>query len=106
MGAVGSVITGEQVVVAVTKLPVAAPPVNVIGADPPVPHPEAMVNLAPPEIVAPDVMDPEVTMLEGVMAPRVKVAAGVVVAVATVQETPFAVTHEKLVVVPPKASGA
>src|SRR6185312_3588489 len=36
----------------------------------------------------------------GVIAPRVKVIAGVVVAVATVPETPFAVTTETAVTVP------
>ena len=37
---------------------------------------------------------------EGVIAPRVNVNAGVVVAVATVADTPFAVTTETLVTVP------
>ena len=52
-----------------------------------------------PERLAP-LMLPEATIELGVIAPKVKVIAGVVVAVATVPETPLAVTTETLVTVP------
>jgi hypothetical protein len=43
---------------------------------------------------------PVAATLDGVIAPRVKVIAGVLVAFATVPDTPFAVTTETLVTVP------
>ena len=57
---------------------------------------------APPAMVNPVAAAVSVSALtdEGVIAPRVNVNAGVVVAVATVADTPLAVTTETLVTVP------
>ncbi len=62
------------------------------------------VELMPAENVpvVPDTAPVEAT-LEGVIAPSVNVMAGVVVAVATVPDTPLAVTTETVVTVPPPA---
>jgi hypothetical protein len=47
------------------------------------------------------VPSPGILTLDGVIAPKVSVIAGVVVAVATVPDTPFAVTIETVVTEPP-----
>ena len=57
-GAVGSVKTGEQAVAFATKLPVAFPPVNELGAVPPDPQPDAIVKVVPPLTVPAAVSNP------------------------------------------------
>ena len=65
------------------------------------------VQIAPPEVREPlrltkfgAVILPVAVTVVGVIAPRVRVMAGVEVGVATEPETPFAVTTDTLVTVP------
>jgi hypothetical protein len=78
----------------VLKVGTVVPPTNEsIAAQPP--HCGVEVIIVP--LIGPGVVWP---MDVGLMAPRESVMAGVVVAVATVPETPFAVTTETEVTVP------
>ena len=79
----------------------------IVAANDPVPvpvtSPVSVIVWSPvfvPERFAPD-MFPLATIVVGVIAARVIVMAGVLVAVATEPETPLAVTTDTLVTVPP-----
>lgn len=58
------------------------------------------VSCPPVPLFAPEERTPVAATLDGVIAPSTIVKAGVLVAVATVQETPLAVVQDTLVTVP------
>jgi hypothetical protein len=71
-----------------------------VSAEESVKSPAVVANGTRPEVSAEEVSAPVLTLL-GVIAPSVKVIAGVVVGFATEPETPLAVTTETVVTVPP-----
>lgn len=88
---------GVTAVPASAKAPQPDNPAQAVGGDDPTPKPVVAVRVV--KEPGPCVVWP---VLVGLIAPKVKVIAGVVVAVATDPETPLAVVTETLVTVPDK----